>query len=180
MVARTRPSLRHPTLCGDRKSSEQAPPVIEQRPADQPLQLRSKRARIPSIASPEHYQKRRKIESIPAPAQLKIPLRGRQVHVHGSLKLVSPITKPVLSSRKHVTPRSNFEPLKHQPTINLVDTAITQKNIISQPIADAAFQQNDKRALRSQHGGSRSKSELAMYFNNYEQMLSVEPTQPGA
>ncbi|KAL1863179.1 hypothetical protein Plec18170_000009 [Paecilomyces lecythidis] len=36
----------------------------------------------------------------------------------------------------------------------------------------------EKRSLRSQAGGSRSKSELAMYFQNYEQMLSLEPPKP--
>ncbi|KAK2758690.1 hypothetical protein FQN54_003380 [Arachnomyces sp. PD_36] len=35
-----------------------------------------------------------------------------------------------------------------------------------------------RRSLRSHDGGSRSKSELAMYFQNYEQMLSLEPKKP--
>ncbi|KAF7503895.1 hypothetical protein GJ744_003035 [Endocarpon pusillum] len=39
-------------------------------------------------------------------------------------------------------------------------------------------QSNDKRTLRSQDGGSRSKSELSMYFTNYEQMLSLEHAEP--
>ncbi|KAI9719992.1 MAG: hypothetical protein M1812_003117 [Candelaria pacifica] len=37
--------------------------------------------------------------------------------------------------------------------------------------------QSDKRTLRSQNGGSRSKSELALYFPNYEEMISNEPKQ---
>ena len=40
-------------------------------------------------------------------------------------------------------------------------------------------QQDERRKLRSKDGGSRSKSELALFFNNYEQMLSLEPTKPG-
>ncbi|KAL2360876.1 hypothetical protein RJZ56_006251 [Blastomyces dermatitidis] len=36
----------------------------------------------------------------------------------------------------------------------------------------------EKRSLRSNDGGSRSKSELAMYFQNYEQILSLEPMKP--
>lgn len=36
-----------------------------------------------------------------------------------------------------------------------------------------------RRSLRSHDGGSRSKSELAMYFQNYEQMISLEPKKPG-
>ncbi len=39
--------------------------------------------------------------------------------------------------------------------------------------------QNDKRSLRSHDGGSRSKSELALYFPNYDELVSIEPKEPG-
>lgn len=48
-----------------------------------------------------------------------------------------------------------------------------------QPASDGTATTAEKRSLRSQAGGSRSKSELAMYFQNYEQMLSLEPPKPG-
>lgn len=37
----------------------------------------------------------------------------------------------------------------------------------------------ERRLLRSHDGCSRSKSELAMYFPNYEQMISLEPPKSG-
>ena len=37
----------------------------------------------------------------------------------------------------------------------------------------------DKRSLRSHDGGSRSKSELAQYFANYEDLLSLESKEAG-
>ncbi len=37
----------------------------------------------------------------------------------------------------------------------------------------------DKRSLRSQDGGSRSKSELALYFPNYDELVSIEPKESG-
>lgn len=37
----------------------------------------------------------------------------------------------------------------------------------------------ERRSLRSNDGGSRSRSELALYFQNYEQILSLEPVKPG-
>jgi hypothetical protein len=43
----------------------------------------------------------------------------------------------------------------------------------------AVPQLEERRKLRSKDGGSRSKSELAMFFSNYEQMLSLEPPKPG-
>jgi hypothetical protein len=39
--------------------------------------------------------------------------------------------------------------------------------------------ESEKRALRSQDGGSRSKSELSLYFPNYEELISTEPKQSG-
>lgn len=35
----------------------------------------------------------------------------------------------------------------------------------------------ERRSLRSHDGGSRAKSELAPYFSNYEEILSLEPTE---
>jgi hypothetical protein len=37
----------------------------------------------------------------------------------------------------------------------------------------------ERRSLRSHDGGSRAKSELALYFPNYEQLLSLEPPKTG-
>ena len=37
----------------------------------------------------------------------------------------------------------------------------------------------EKRSLRSHDGGSRSKSELAMYFSNYDELVSLEVKDPG-
>lgn len=37
----------------------------------------------------------------------------------------------------------------------------------------------EARNLRSHDGGSRSKSELALYFNNYNEILSMEARDPG-
>lgn len=37
----------------------------------------------------------------------------------------------------------------------------------------------EKRNLRSHDGGSRSKSELALYFSNYDELVSTETKDPG-
>lgn len=37
----------------------------------------------------------------------------------------------------------------------------------------------EARNLRSHDGGSRSKSELALYFTNYDELLSMEARDPG-
>jgi hypothetical protein len=40
-------------------------------------------------------------------------------------------------------------------------------------------QEQNKRSLRSQDGGSRSKSELAQYFPNYDDIINPEPKEKG-
>lgn len=39
--------------------------------------------------------------------------------------------------------------------------------------------QGERRTLRSQAGGSRSKSELSWYFSNYDELVNDEPREPG-
>lgn len=55
----------------------------------------------------------------------------------------------------------------------------TQPNIIVKEPTEAV-KQDDKRTLRSQDGASRSKSELASYFSNYDEIMFKEPKDPGA
>lgn len=43
---------------------------------------------------------------------------------------------------------------------------------------NSTAQAPEKRSLRSHDGGSRSRSELALYFPNYEQIISLEPVKP--
>ena len=43
-----------------------------------------------------------------------------------------------------------------------------------------AVKQDEKRTLRSQDGASRSKSELASYFSNFDEIMFNEPRDPGA
>lgn len=42
-----------------------------------------------------------------------------------------------------------------------------------------AAEKVEARNLRSHDGGSRSKSELALYFTNYDEILSMEARDPG-
>lgn len=53
------------------------------------------------------------------------------------------------------------------------------KNKNPQPTPNGNVVQTERRSLRSHDGGSRSRSELAQYFQNYEQMISLEPPKPG-
>jgi hypothetical protein len=50
----------------------------------------------------------------------------------------------------------------------------------TQPADASAPTGNERRSLRSADTGSRCKSELAQYFHNYEQIISLDDPKPGS
>jgi Something about silencing, SAS, complex subunit 4 len=169
MVARSHPSLRRSSRRGDQASSAASVTEI-QPPGALILSHRAKRNRIPSISDAENLQKKRKTDHFDNPSHYKFPLRSR------------PNDEPLqpLPLKNGATPVSPIQK-KVNPT-----TGVPIQDHINKAAAQKKPQQwqcphsnNDKRSLRSQDGGSRSKSELSLYFTNYEQMLSLEAAKPG-
>lgn len=180
MVARSRPSTRHPNLRGEPRSSESTPVTDEPVPPEPPAALRSKRTRISSISDSLRLNKRLKTDKNDALPKFKFPLRNRRLEGDPKTNSVS-VTKPVLLSshlsNAAITPITSHP---NKPTKQLSTNETLQKNVTTAPTEVAIpQQQEERRKLRSKDGGSRSKSELAMFFNNYEQMLSLEPPKPG-
>ncbi|KAL4916694.1 something about silencing, SAS, complex subunit 4-domain-containing protein [Aspergillus aurantiobrunneus] len=54
------------------------------------------------------------------------------------------------------------------------EDSIPQSSTVPAATADRAVPEK-RRSLRSHDGGSRAKSELALYFPNYDQLISLEP-----
>lgn len=70
-----------------------------------------------------------------------------------------------------------------QPISNGIGIAITTHNstyVVPSGKSTSTVQNKDlKRSLRSHDGGLRSKSELALYFPNYDELISGEASEPG-
>jgi hypothetical protein len=180
MVARSRPSTRRPNWHGEPRSPESTPVTDEPLPPELPKALRSKRTRISSISDPQRLNKRLKTNQNDALSKFKFPLRNRRLEDDSKTKPVD-VTKPVLLSPHVSKPTPTPPPIANKPTKQLGATKSLQKNVTTNQTEVAIpQQQEERRKLRSKDGGSRSKSELAMFFNNYEQMLSLEPPKPGA
>jgi hypothetical protein len=60
-----------------------------------------------------------------------------------------------------------------------VPTPTSTPTSTSTSTAAAQTQAQDKRSLRSQDGGSRLKSDLAIYFSSYDDVIAGLPTQSG-
>ncbi|MCJ1482742.1 hypothetical protein MMC06_002908 [Schaereria dolodes] len=107
------------------------------------------------------------------------------------------LPRPKIIPRNHVKKTSEVAPKPQAVTHPELDP-LSRSTSAVQPLANGTIitnvEQNrsetiftkekslkevDKRALRSQDGGSRSKSELSLYFPNYEELISNEPKESG-
>jgi len=185
MVADSRSSLRRPNLRGRKPSSSSSPPPdhappIPLQPVEAVKTLRSKRIRAPTVTGQEQEQKRRRLANKQDLPQLRIPLRSRV----GVPKVVSPPAGTPSVSVPETPPRlSRFYDIVDSPGNK---PQYDQIRIIEEKarasIHDAGATSgthDDRRKLRSEGGGTRSKTELAQYFPDFEEMLSLNPPDPG-
>jgi hypothetical protein len=166
MVAAPMPSTRRRTVL-----------VTEREPS--PPHQYPKRSRISSISDREHLKKRRRLSEDTRPPQLKIPVRNKVLQRGSSPKAVSP---PVLLCNAEAT-QTQIESGPPTPASNEYTHFQKIEKEARAYIRDGghALQiKDEKRSLRSHDGGSRSfRSELASYFNNFDQMISLEPPKLG-
>ena len=89
------------------------------------------------------------------------------------------VTHPAVNSDLNSRITSAVQP-PPSGTINTNgDLHPSQKHNSAQTIHEKPSKEADKRTLRSQDGGSRSRSELSLYFPNYEELISNEPKPTG-
>lgn len=166
----SRPSLR---------SSNRSNAILNQVPpthADQnPLanSRRGKRTCDSSLGSQSNTSVKRLRSGLPDPtrsidvsktyAPKSLPFRDRSATQDAATE-VGRSRKP--DPPQHITVAiQNVQPFKNNAALTVCTTKVST--------------QNDKRSLRSHDGCSRSKSELALYFTNYDELVSIEPKEPG-
>lgn len=175
MVAGSRSSLRRPPL----RSNEDTPLLLSQS-RDAGNALRSKRVRSSTISGQEQSLKRRRLSDnkseIP---HLRIPLRSRTV---SNLVSLSPAVPPtaifptdVSTSSSFVTPLESPSGKPQYEQIKIIE-ARAKASIRGGSLASS---HDERRKLRSEDGGSRAKTELAQYFPDFEEMLSLRSADPG-
>ncbi len=187
MVAGSRSSLRRPSLRGQ-KSPGLSSPAVDSTPPLRPQSgngantLRSKRVRSSTISGQEQDLKRRRLSTNKGDiAELRIPLRSRG----GLPKVISPppaVTPSAPTPKLYAnTPTSIPRPLDspsgkpQYDQIKIIEEK-AKASIRGNPLSVA---QDERRKLRSEDGGSRAKTELAQYFPDFEEMLSLKPPDPG-
>ena len=97
----------------------------------------------------------------------------------------TPITRhnnPELKTDTAGTDLESNESTLAQPTEPPpVEVTRSQRKHVSEPVKNERPESKatERRSLRSADSGSRSKSELAQYFYNYEQLISLDDPHPG-
>ncbi|OCT48884.1 hypothetical protein CLCR_04814 [Cladophialophora carrionii] len=199
----SRSSLRRPDLRGHSHSHKPSasrssspindePPPLLPRSGNEGIALRSKRLRAATVSTPEHDLKRRRLSSTKGERpQLRIPLRSR-----GGLPKVLPQPPPAAAATLRPPQAANAAnaSTSHISTLQPLDSPtspsekpqydqiriIEEKAKASITEGNAATIHEDRRKLRSEDGGSRAKTELAQYFPDFEEMLSLKPPDPEA
>ena len=174
-----RSSLRHnPPLPAEHRSySPRSPPSIGDSTTSMHLGKRSR----PTRNGEGQISKRQKINDLQPSYPRKVPVRDHQPDNHrkqpradraaglsGASRTTSAVQPP--SNGTIIAPHSHLTNGDTQPLT--IDTSSSTK-----PGRNA---EKDKRTLRSHDGGSRSKSELAQYFPNFDDIVSNEPKEVGA
>lgn len=175
MAAHSRPSLRSST----RKNESLAEVLPTKGPEDLMLNSRrGKRTRDPSPDSQSNASSKKQKGQIqdttrpksvaPIEVSKSIPIRDKS----GTKNLV---TQVGTHSR---TPDPPQRIVDGPTTTALNEQAFSRNNTLTISTTNT-LSQAEKRSLRSHDGGSRSKSELALYFPNYDELVSIEPKEPG-
>ena len=162
------------TMVAAPKLSRRPPELITERQPSPPHKY-PKRTRISSISDREHLKKRRRLSEDHKLPQLKIPVRNKVLQKNGSI-----VSQAVLPLRPEGTQTESGPPTPASNEYSHFQKIESEARAYIRGGGSHTQTKDEKRSLRSHDGGSRSyRSELASYFNNFEQMISLEPPKPG-
>lgn len=175
MAALSRQSLRSSTRRNSYLDGPPATAIHHNTSPDQPLK---KRARETSSGEDDiQAAKKQKLRlgapSLPKSASTKDVARALTIQSNKSANEV--VTQPSVRSRIN----NAVQPLPNGVPTTTQTTHLTPKPEGSVLRGGHGISEGEKRKLRSQDGGSRSKSELSLYFPNYEELVSIEPKETG-
>lgn len=175
MAALSRPSLRSSSRRIDIAGLDELPATdIQHDPA--PATKRGKHTH--DLSSADHHNQPLKKQRLHPDAFLHSKAIAQSRRGKDFLVLRSVAKNPVtpignLRQPDHVRPRFNgAKPANLSNDSTPKDDCTAVEHIVP-------TDRPEKRNLRSHDGGSRSKSELALYFPNYDELVSIEAKNPG-
>lgn len=144
---------------------------------------RSKRSRIASVSDHESIQKRRRLARNSDLPSVHIPLRGRAApdtpshSFQGSVTRNAGVPPPLVTHDSSIS-NSPLNSPAYRPQYDQFKRIEEKAQKVVKKSIHNEGSKDDKRTLRSEHGSTRSKTELAQYFPAFDDMLSLEPADP--
>ena len=183
MAVPSKPSLRSSTRQSTFLPDDS--PTVAQPKTHLPAQHLGKRAHDVFLANDDYRPTKR---SKPNSDSLLQPVLGK-TRTYNSFTLsksIVDVSHTAASSRPSPRITTAVQPLadgtlitNDNPNAVVKETEITSRIVNNGNGVQKTLKVVDKRTLRSQDGGSRSKSELSLYFPNYEELISNEPKESG-
>ena len=179
MAALSRPSLRSTS---QRSAGVELSATGIQRKPSTDITKNGKRTRDAALLDGDNRSSKKQ-----KTGDLEVP-RHYVARGHYANCFVPPTDKPPKSVRSKDLTRHTATPEQARKDVasigtSTVDDGNTPNGNVNgnadQPRISVVARKVDKRSLRSQDGGSRSKSELALYFPNYDELVSIEPKSTG-
>lgn len=165
------------SLRGRRSNSYTEANAAEQNLDEAPKNIeRVKRHRVASVSERNAAEKRRRTEI----TEYFIPVRNKSTQ-ESSLRDDGAQTRPGSSSlvcHDSTVSTSSSTSSSLRPQYDQFRRIEEHARKIGRSGADAETK-DDKRKLRSEHGSTRSKTELAQYFPTFEEMMSMQPVDSG-
>ncbi|PWY69877.1 hypothetical protein BO83DRAFT_340479 [Aspergillus eucalypticola CBS 122712] len=182
---RRRTSTRRPLASNNPTSSSPATPRPNPRPNPRRILRNDSTPTITSYFLPVGRESPDPLDTI-SPSATANSSVSRRVAPAGTPSAVTTAASSSARRPRRSTAAADPEPEAAATPIQQPTSASIASNL-SQPAPDATPQQptvpteqpstgrEQRRSLRSHDGGSRARSELALYFPNYEELLSMEP-----
>ena len=143
---------------------------------------RVKRSRLASVSDLDNVQKRRRLGSSTRPSAVCIPLRGRDApelvsSTGGNITHTAPIPPSLITHDSSIS-NSPLQSPGYGPQYDQFRRIEEKAQKVVKKSLNKDAAKDDKRKLRSEHGSSRVKTELAQYFPAFDDMLNLEPVDP--
>lgn len=176
MAALSRPSLRSSSRRINIAGLDELPATDIQHNPSPAATKRGKHAR--ELSSADHRNQPPKKQRLHPDAFLHSKAIAQSHRGKHFLPLRSVPSSPVTQFESLRQPDHARPPFNGAKSANLINDSTPKDDctVVGNVVPTSRL---EKRSLRSHDGGSRSKSELAMYFPNYDELVSIETKDPG-
>lgn len=135
--------------------------------------------RPPTRSATVHARPNKREDEMPARKRARVELPIHQDNHTAPPKRLPPRNKGTPLRQRGLTDRNGGQSATTKAEVHPVKVEVTPSKMPTPQRRPQHQQPAEKRQLRSQRGASRVKSDLALFFPCYDEMIATEPKEPG-